>query len=39
MLFELYDRNFRNRNSEYQEQQAQLYNEAQVTGRWPSQSS
>ncbi|XP_032290915.1 uncharacterized protein [Drosophila virilis] len=31
MLFELYDRDFKNRNSEYQEQQAQLYKEAQVT--------
>ncbi|XP_043866225.1 uncharacterized protein LOC6586633 [Drosophila mojavensis] len=31
MLFELYDRHFRNRNSEYQAEQMQLYKEAEVT--------
>ncbi|KAH8366216.1 hypothetical protein KR093_010197 [Drosophila rubida] len=31
MLFELYDRGFRNRNSELHEQQAQLYKDSEVT--------
>ncbi|XP_034483308.1 uncharacterized protein LOC117788608 [Drosophila innubila] len=31
MLFELYDRHFRNRNSELHEQQAQLYKDSEVT--------
>lgn len=38
MLFELYDRHFRNRNSEYQAEQMQLYKEAEVTGNGNSLS-
>jgi len=33
MLFELYDRHFRNRNSELHDQQAELYKDAEVTGK------
>lgn len=35
MLFELYDRQFRTRNSEWHREQAQLYQEAEVSGKFP----